>query len=75
LQKKFREYVSIPGIFIFIQTKNFSIQNCLHPESLDFGCGLNKKGKYNLTVHLPFLRENVPKDRFSGQNCLVWLWP
>ena len=75
LHKKFREYDSMPGIFIFIQTKNFSIQNCSHPEGLDFGCSLSKKGKLNLTVCLPFLRENAPKDRFSGQNCLMWLWP
>ena len=75
LHKKFREYDSMPGIFIFIQTKNFSIQNCSHPEGLDFGCSLSEKGKHNLTVCLPFLRENAPKDRFSGQNCLMWLWP
>jgi hypothetical protein len=75
LHKKFREYDSIPGIFIFIQTKNHSIQNCSHPEGLDFGCSLSEKGKHNLTVCLPFLRENAPKDRFSGQNCLMWLWP
>ena len=75
LHKKFREYDSMPGIFIFIQTKNFSIQNCSHPEGLDFGCSLSEKGKLNLTVCLPFLRENAPKDRFSGQNCLMWLWP
>ncbi|MBR3848011.1 MAG: hypothetical protein IKM21_01840, partial [Oscillospiraceae bacterium] len=28
MHKKFRKYDSIPGIFIFLQTKNISIQNC-----------------------------------------------